>query len=197
MGGTVHIRMTRFFFDRAQVINRLGKAKAKMLSLTGRDIRQEGRKLLGGKAKSSTPRPPGKPPKTHVDELHWATLRKILYHAEQAKSGVIVGPVKANQVQQSAIDLGSLTVPEIQEEGGDVIIREESVDRGQTWWRRDLRKAARPWKKYRTRRVTYPARPFMKPALARVFDRYKRKGKYPGLQIGPTSNSLQIGPATA
>jgi hypothetical protein len=185
-------RLPVAFFDRAQVVNRLGKAKAKMLSLSGRDIRQEGRKLLGPKSKSTTPRPPGKPPKTHVDEEHWATLRRILYHASRDDS-VIIGPVKANQVQQNAVDLGTLTVPEIQEEGAEVDIREESLDHGRTWRRRDMRRGTKPWKRYRTRRATYPARPFMKPALARVFERYRKKGKYPGLQIGPTS-SVQVGP---
>lgn len=194
-GLTVNIRMQRLFFDRPKVVRSMGKAKAESLSLVGRDVQQAGRKLLGRKTKRSKPRPAGKPPRVHVDDNHWATLRKILYHAS-GRDSVIIGPVKANQVQQDAIDLGSLTVPEIQEKGGVVNIQEEQFksDPEGPWRRRDLRFNPRPWKRYRTRRAKYEPRPFMQPALQRTLDRYRKRGRMPGLTIGPSS-SVTIGPS--
>jgi hypothetical protein len=191
---TVNIRMTRLFFDRPKVLRKMGKGKAKCLSLVGRDVQQQGRKLLGRKTKRAKPRPAGKPPRVHVDDNHWATLRRILYHAS-GRDSVIIGPVQANQVQQDAIDLGSKTVPEIQEKGGVVNIQEEQFKSAapDEWRRRDLRFNPRPWKRYRTRRAKYDARPFMDPSLEKVMERYRKRGRMPGLTIGPSS-SVTIGP---
>lgn len=167
-GFTVDLRMVRRFLDRPKVIAQIGKRKAKMLNRAGTFARQAARKLLGSPSKKARPRPAGKPPRIHTTDER-VTLRNILYYVSKASNdSVIIGPVKLNQVNISAIELQSVTVPELHEFGGEVLIHEESVDYGKTWWRRDLRRAAREYKQYRVRRAKYPARPFMRPALLKT-----------------------------
>jgi hypothetical protein len=202
----IDIRMKRMFFDREQVISRAGQAKARMLSLVGRDVQQEGRKLIGRQAKHTKPRPPGKPPKSHVPDGQFASLRTIFYHSDGA-FGVIIGPVGLNQFQYLNDTLSAGTVPALMEEGGTAGIREVSwehkvwkngVGPGQvidSGWHRIGRRRPRPGEKTRVRLAHYPARPFMKPALRNVLARYARKKKYPGLTLGPSAAA--IGPQAA
>lgn len=168
-GFNVDLRMRRFFFDRAEVINRIGQKKARTLNRAGTFLRRAGRKLLGQPSKKTKPRPAGKPPRVHTSDER-VTLRNILYYHSKSRDSVICGPVKLNQVNLSAIELTSVTVPELHEFGGEVLIQEEQYKNDKTgeWFRRDLRRNLRPWKRYRTRRATYPERPFMRPALAKV-----------------------------
>ncbi len=165
-GFTVNLRMRRFFFDRARVENAIGKKKATSLNRAGTFLRRAARKLLGPPSKKAEPRPAGRPPRVHTSDER-VTLRNILYYYDRNGDRVFCGPVKLNQVNQSAIDLTSHTVPEIHEFGGDVFIHEFAYksDAEQQWFRRDLRKNIRPWWLLRTRRATYPARPTMQPAL--------------------------------
>lgn len=163
---TVDLRMKRMFFDRQKVLNRIGREKAKMLNRGGTFVRRGARKLLGRPSKNNKPRPAGKPPRVHTADEH-ATLRNILYYYD-GKDSVIIGPVKLNQVNQSAVTRGNITVPELHERGGTVTIHEVSYDRGKTWLRRNGRRNAKPWHQYRRRKASYPARPFMGPTLAKV-----------------------------
>lgn len=165
-GFTVDLRMTRRFFDRGHVIDQIGKKKARDLNRAGTFLRRAGRKLLGQPSKKAKPRPPGKPPRIHTTDER-VTLRNILYYHSRVHDSVICGPVKLNQVNTDAIELQSITVPELHEFGGEVLIHEFAYksDRDQQWFRRDLRKSIRPWWITRTRRAKYPARPTMQPAL--------------------------------
>lgn len=166
---TVDFRMRKFFLDRVEVERKIGKLKAKALTRGGAFVRQAARKLLG--PPSTRPaRPPGQPPRVHsADER--ASLRNVLFYYDARNDSVIIGPVHLNQVQQSAIDLGRYTVPELMEGGGTVNIQEISKDKGKTWRRRDLRRNPRQFDRLRTRRATYPARPFMGPALKKTLQR--------------------------
>lgn len=194
---TVSIKLKRLFFDRPEIRAQLGHRKAKALGYFGGDVQRKARNLIGKRAKRSKPRPAGKPPKSHVEDSNWASLRRILFYASPNGVSVVIGPVKANQVQQSAIDLGAQTVPQIQEHGGDVYIQEQQRIGWPTaeWRRRDLRFNPRPDKyRYRKRRARYPKRPFMNPGLEYVVERNRRRGKMPGLSVGPGA-SATIGPA--
>lgn len=192
---TLSLNVRRMFFDRPEVQRQLGRRILRFLSLAGRDVRQQARKLLGPPSRRP-PRPPGNPPRTRTSDER-ATLRNILYAMSGSRSApsVIVGPVRLNQVNLSAINPGSIPVPQLHEFGGTVDIREESLDGGKTWWRRDMRFRPRSWKQYRTRRARYPARPFMRPALERAMQRWRSRGRLPGLSVGPGAAS--IGPAAA
>lgn len=186
---TVSAKMTRLFFDRAAVRARLGERKAKALSLLGRDVQQKARALIGKKAKRTRPRPPGKPPKAHVEDSDsHASLRKILYHLEPARDNVIIGPVGISQKHHGGISVG--TVPALHEFGGTAVIREKRVGRE---WRSFGRLRPRPGQPTRTRKATYPARPFMRPAMQHVIDRRLKRGTLPGLTVGP-GVSASIGP---
>lgn len=162
----VNLKMRRFFFDRARVENAIGKKKARVLNRGGTYVRRAARKLLGEPSKKTRPRPPGRPPRIHTTDER-VTLRNILYYYDRHGDMVIVGPVGLNQVNTSAIELSSITVPELHEFGGEVLIHEEQYKRDpkQQWFRRDLRYSLRDYLRYRDRRATYPARPFMQPAL--------------------------------
>jgi hypothetical protein len=169
-GFNVDLRMRRFFFDRPGVISAIGKKKARALNRAGTFLRRAGRKLLGQPSKKQKPRPAGKPPRVHTTDER-VTLRNILYYHDAAHDSVICGPVKLNQVNLSAIELQSVTVPELHEFGGEVLIQEEqwkSEAAKGTWRRRDLRRNLKPGKNYRTRRAHYPARPTMRPALLKT-----------------------------
>jgi hypothetical protein len=163
---TVDLRLTRFFLDRAEVVQRIGRIKARALGRGGTIARRQARKLLGRPSKNRRrlPRPAGKPPRVWTENER-ATLRNVLYHYDEHHDTVIIGPVGLNQVQQNAVDLGAISVPQIQEFGGVVKISEVSQDKGKTWRRRDLRRTLRPWELARERPAKYPARPFMRPAL--------------------------------
>src|SRR6185503_10696226 len=110
----ISFKVTRLFFDEPAVQRRLGKARARFLALAGRDVRQQGQKLLGPPSKKSYPRPAGQPPRVHTSDDR-VSLRNIQYHSDGADS-VIVGPVALNQVNQRASDLTSEPVPKIQED---------------------------------------------------------------------------------
>jgi hypothetical protein len=169
---TVNLRMRRFFLDRVEVERRIGQRKARALNRGGTFVRQNARKLLGKPSsnKRRLPRPAGKPPRVWTQDER-ATLRNILYHYNAGSDSVIIGPVHLNQVQQQAVELGAITVPQIHEFGGPVIIREVSDDRGRTWHRRNLRRTLRTWERARERRAHYPKRPFMAPALQNTLRR--------------------------
>lgn len=99
---------------------------------------------------------PGQPPRVHSSGFQ--SLKNILFFYDPQTETVVVGPRKFNQKQQSWIDLGTKTVPEVLEHGDAVTIREESRD-GRRW--RHRRQKKRPGVQYRKRRAIYKPRPFM------------------------------------
>ena len=165
---SIGMHMTDYFFDRQTVIERMSKANLKALSRAGAFIRQRARTSLRRRKSTSAP---GSPPSVHsADRI--ATLKNILFALDRQQNSLVVGPVLLNQVEDSWIDLGRTTVPQLHEFGDIVRILEWSWDGGRTWSRRDrrFRHTSRKRKEVyhfieRRRRARYQARPFMGPAL--------------------------------
>lgn len=153
----VSMRMKDFFFDRAAVKGRMTKANRKALSKAGAFIRRRARSSLRRRKKRSEP---GQPPSVHTSD-RVATLKNILFAYEPERETLVVGPVKLNQKTILGPQLGVATVPQVHEFGATVKIREAKV--GQHW--RSGRRRIRRGQPVRVRRVKYPERPFMGPAL--------------------------------
>lgn len=185
----ITIDMKKAFFDRMAVIERMDKAKHRALSKAGGMVRKA---ALWNLKRRKAPSQPGSPPSIHTSkgaEGPAAGLKYLLYVYDDRIGSVVVGPVKFNQLNQSAIDRGSQTVPQIMEFGGVVNIHE--VRRVQPWrresykWRRrDLRRNARPGDERRVRRAVYKPRPFMGPALASAVKSPKFPDQFRDMIIG-------------
>ncbi len=155
----------RFFFDQRSIENRIHKREHRAMSKIGAHIRRSARSSMRRRKAVSAP---GSPPSAHSTD-NVASLKNILFAYEPENHGVVVGPVRLNQVNLSE-GRKSVTVPAIHEFGGTIYIQEErwkTKDGNAKWWRRDLRRNASANKEYRSRAATYPARPFMHPALVR------------------------------
>jgi hypothetical protein len=151
------MRAKDFFFDRQAVRDRLSKANRKALSKAGAYIRRRARSSLRRRKNTS---PPGQPPSVHTADAV-ATLKNILFAYEPERESLVVGPVKLNQKTLLGPELGYATVPQVQEFGARVKTREVRVGNR---WRSGVRRV-RPGQPVRVRAATYPARPFMGPAL--------------------------------
>lgn len=184
------------FFDRPRIVAALSKPKRKALSKAGAFVRTAARSAL---RRRKGPSSPGSPPSVHAPSGERASLKTILFAYDVQNDSVVVGPVKLNQVNFKT-DGGRVSVPALHEFGGELGIREwkftaldertydmvreypsmmKFVD---VWSRRDLRwrmtSRKRPWSlmnlgvQTRMRKAKYPARPFMRPALESVSDRF-------------------------
>jgi hypothetical protein len=138
----------------------------------------------------------GSPPFEHSDDPN-RTLRKILF-AFVSKVAVVVGPVGLLTKRQFLE--GAKTVAELQEKGGTKKILEKLVSftdqevvdgpagrdskgkftkaprrivKGRRWV--PLNGRARPGQPVRNRRATYPARPYMKPAVKKMAEQSRFK----------------------
>lgn len=156
----ITLKVTQTFFDRKSVIDRISKARRKVLSKAGAFVRKRSRSLLRRRKKPSAA---GQPPSVHSKDSV-ATLKNILFAYEEARDSVVIGPVKLNQVND--VDGGRMTVPELMEQGGVSKILEVSRNGGRTWRRFDQRRNVREGETFRRRSATYKPRPFMGPALA-------------------------------
>lgn len=184
------------FFDRSAVIKSMSKPRRKILSKAGAFVRTAARSSL---RRRKGPSSPGSPPSVHAPSGERASLKTILFAYDVQNDSVVVGPVKLNQVNFKT-DGGRISIPALHEFGGELGIREwkftaldertydmvreypsmmKFVD---VWSRRDLRwrmtSRKRPWSlmnlgvQTRMRKAKYPARPFMRPALESVSDRF-------------------------
>ncbi len=162
----VTYKLTDFFFDRAEVQNRLAKRERRAMSKIGAFVRTSARTSLKRRKAVS---PAGSPPSVHSKDKV-ATLKNILFGYDPTKHSVVVGAVGLNQVNREASIQASRPVPAIMEFGGTVAIQEERWKRiggSERWYRRDLRRLPSESKLYRVRIATYEPRPFMAPALER------------------------------
>jgi hypothetical protein len=116
----ITMRMKDVFFDRAAVKNRMTKANRKALSKAGAFIRRRARSSLRRRKK---PSPPGQPPSVHTND-RVATLKNVLFAYDPHNESLVVGPVKLNQKALLGPQLAGATVPQIQEFGARVKIRE-------------------------------------------------------------------------
>jgi hypothetical protein len=153
-----------YFLDRAAVLARAGKMRARALGMGGAYIRRKARDLL---RKGKKPAQPGKPPKTHGSEPN---VRTILFAMDPATDTMLIGPVKLNSAKRLRAS-NRLTVPELLEQGGTAEVDQYSPD-GQEWMTLDLAVKYRKRKKFRgpfqrrKKAAKYSAHPFMAPALA-------------------------------
>lgn len=156
----ITFKVTKFFFDRAAVQAAVGVAKARNLAKAGAFVRRAARSSM---RKRKAVAAPGSPPSAHQGEPN---LRTIVFAWDPQSESMVIGPVGFNalSVQNGVYVKG--TVPQVNEFGGTVGITEVQRKRDGTWDRADLRSrrrlAGRPM---RVRQATYPARPFMFPAL--------------------------------
>lgn len=154
----VTYKLKDFFFDRSAVEKALDRATKKVLSKAGAFVRRRARTSMRRRKAIA---PPGSPPSAHSKDPV-ATLKNILFGYDPARQSVIIGPVRLNMQQYLGPQLVAGTVPELHEFGGRVGIREKRVN-GR--WRSSGRRRPRPNEPTRVRLATYPARPFMGPAL--------------------------------
>jgi hypothetical protein len=158
----VEFSIRDMFFDRIAVLARLDRAEQRELSRIGAFVRKRGRSLLRKRKRVSAP---GEVPSVHSSDNR-VSLRNILFGYDARIHGVVIGPVRLNQVNLT--DTGRVSIPSLMEFGGHVNIHEEQYRNTKTpdkWYRRDFRVSKSPWKKYRIRRANYAARPFMGRAL--------------------------------
>lgn len=157
-GFTLTLKMKDLFFDRAAVIDRIGKARARNLSKAGAFVQKRARTSLRRRKRASAP---GQPPSVHSKDK-FATLKNILFAYDPAGDSVIVGPVG---FRAAGTGIGPARapgdVPEALEHGGTLAIREVFV-RGK--WRLSTVRP-RLGLRERTRPAVYAPRPFMGPAL--------------------------------
>lgn len=155
----VQAKVTKLFFDRAEVQRKIGKARANALSRQGAFVRRRARTdvLRRRKGVSAV----GRPPSVHSKR----GLREIYFYYDARSQSVVVGPVKLNKATYTT--RGRTTLPNLLEFGGSARIHEVQNRPGGPWFRRDLRRRRRPGKNYRTRTAKYKPRPFMSVALER------------------------------
>lgn len=193
---TLNIKTAKkFFFDRQKIIDRVGVDRARLLRNVGgyvsrtaaRSMKKKGYarkppKNMNGKAgdrfraevRGEVASPPGSPPFTHSTDPK-ATLRKILFIYDTSKEAMVVGPVALNQ--KNAFGMSG-TVPALHEFGGTQTVKEKMV--GGKVWRPIGKRGARSGQPTRRRKATYPARPFMAPAVKKT----QSTGKFSQLWFG-------------
>lgn len=163
------------FFDRELVVKKVDWARRRVLSKLGAFVRTRAqssmlrhavRRGFGVKSKVTDREgvsPPGEPPFVHTGLL----VKFVFFAWDENAGGVVVGPMKTNQVFFQGKDRKPVsgTVPQVLEYGGQITILEWF--RAGVWQRADLRSrrriAERPT---RFRTATVAPRPYMRPALA-------------------------------
>jgi phage gpG-like protein len=153
------MKVTKFFFDRKSVQDQVGKKNAKALAKAGAFVRRRARSSLRRRKRVSSP---GSAPSVHSQDKV-ATLRNILFAYDRQAQSVVIGPVRLNGSQGS--------VPALHEFGGRAIIRRN----------RNRRERAR--QQPAVRMASYPARPFMGPALK------AEAPKFPSLWVGNSAGA--------
>jgi hypothetical protein len=169
----VTFKIKESFFDRPKVIAALKKAKRKVLSKAGAFVRRRARSSLKkpGKRKAGMASAPGRPPSNHTSGH---SLKTILFAFDTASSSMVVGPVQFNSLNPTVSSVQT-TAPGLHERGELATIREyryiplaANSDSGK-WFPAKKTGKYKPRPGFsleeRRRRVKYPKRPFMQPAL--------------------------------
>lgn len=122
---TVGLRLKKLFFDRIEVIRRIGVQRANFLKRVGfftRRVAIRGQRRAGKKAKSSTP---PAPPTFHANSES-VSLRNIQFSSIFGGDGIVIGPVYLNAIHgDSTGNLSAGTVPRTHEKGGVIGHREK------------------------------------------------------------------------
>ena len=123
----IRMRMTRFFFDRKGVRNRVDAATRKVLSRFGAYVRRTARSSI---RKRKKPSQPGKPPSSHTGLLK----RFIFFGYDLSRKSVVIGPARLSE-------RGRGEAPSILEYGGATMV----TTRGRKKKRKRSRIRARPF----------------------------------------------------
>lgn len=188
----VATNVTRLFFDKKHVQDRLGKAKAKAMGRSLAYIQRTAQNSMRRRKKASDP---GDPPSRHFGGRDQGLGRIWFFYEEQAERG-IVGPIKFRSGMRSNWIMPR-PVPSTLEFGASVLSKTFAYD---SKWRRISKdgtvtyytptgkrktRKAKP-RYYRshpaapTRRVTIAFRPFMSHALLKAVDKGKVIGEWAG-----------------
>ncbi len=126
-GISVSLDVKDMFFDRARVLEQIGRENAKRLSRAGAFIRQTAQRDVlkrassgrGKKKKRSPSAKPGQPPLVHSRDSR-ASLRFILFSLDRDWESVVIGPVglPSRRLRNSTAQ----TVPELMEFGGTAMV---------------------------------------------------------------------------
>lgn len=156
-------KITDWFIDRANVLEKVGKARQKALMTAGAYIRRAARDRLKRSKKSA---PPGESPRRHSPDPNLAT---ILFALDPSTDSMVIGPVKLN-AKKPLRNSSAETLPQLLEHGGTAEITEYSLT-GAEWMplpaavkAKEKRRQPERLLKRRTRQVQY-SNPFMGPAL--------------------------------
>lgn len=137
---------THWFFDRTNVIKRVGQQRARFLNRAGAMVRLTARRSI---RKSKGTSAPGEPPKSHGQHL----LRsKIFYALDPRRNDVVIGPVKLNKPG---------TAPATLEHGGTATVMKYRHVRDKTT--KVVRRVP-----VEPKEVVIEPRPYMGPALVKV-----------------------------
>jgi hypothetical protein len=112
--------MKRRFFDRPEIIAKIGAKKAAYHRNAGGYFQKTAQRSMRRVGKKGKPSPVGSPPRYHGND---PSLRTILYAYDADRT--IIGPVRLNQKHFFGGEWRSGTVPQIQEEGGEVGFKEK------------------------------------------------------------------------
>lgn len=168
------------FFDRDAVLQRAGAMKARRLGYAGSLVKLAAKRSMRRRKKTA---PPGMPPSAHEGGIRDNVFSWYDPAGANGNGSAVIGPTLFGTVgfddRGNKVPAG---VPATHEYGGEVGQLQWLVPQwkrkgkgwvrdGERWERADLRRQFRTLRKYRAKRyarVTYPARPYMRPALEKI-----------------------------
>jgi hypothetical protein len=164
---SVHADVKDLFFDRAMILQKIGRENARRLGRVGAFVRQRARtailrrapKARHGKRRHARP---GSPPLVHSNDS-FATLRNILFYLDRDWETVIIGPraVKSLKLKNASKDY----VPGLLELGGTSTISQTLMPSSGEWVTIDPKYGKEKGYEQRTVKARYKKFPFMGPAL--------------------------------
>lgn len=130
------LKVKNLFFDRTTVTNRIGKAKARALSMIGRFIQVRARGTLRTRKRTSKP---GEPPSMHI-----GTIKRLLFYSlDPIRDSVVIGPEVVTAIGPQPPE----PVPGALEHGGMIAFNATEDVRGKiSIDRSDARRNASPFK---------------------------------------------------
>jgi hypothetical protein len=155
------------FFDRAKVLQKIGRDNARKLSRVGSFVRQRARtailrrapKARHGKRRHARP---GSPPLIHSGDS-FATLRNILFYLDRDRQSVIIGPRAVPSLKLK--NASEAYVPGLLELGGTSTISQTYFPGADQWATLDPKFGRSKGYEQRTIKARYKKFPFMGPAL--------------------------------
>jgi len=141
----VELQVKELFFDKAPVIEAVGVKRANAMAKAGSYIKRDAKQSIRQRKRPSLP---GQPPSSHRGDLK----RLIFFAFDPTTESMLIGP----EAFPSATTRIGPTIPEVLEEGGDVLLKGRKTAKG--------RKPAR--------KIHIADRPYMGPALEKNEEAY-------------------------